>query len=309
MDKIDEVIKIKLEGKVAIVTGGGQGIGEGIVRCLAEEGADVAVVDINSEPARKMADEVKSMGRKALPVVADLTDDDQVTRAVQDTLDLFGKIDILVNNVGGVGEEILRLTQEYRASLGDESLPAYMHYSSEVWDKYYRLNLKSHVMMSHAVTPHFIKQQSGKIVNISSVTGRLPQPGHMPYGAMKAADISLTWSLAKALAPHNINVNCVLPGYVYTPGGHEALTAQYNTILEAKAKGELPDRLRRYATEDIEGLTPYEFWLKYSASPNVPLGRPQTAEDMGRAVVFFVSDDAKNITGQVLSVDGGMAMR
>jgi len=217
---------MKLEGKVAIVTGGGQGIGEGIVRCLAEEGADVAVVDINSETARKMADEVKSMGGKALPVVADLTDDNQLTKAVQDTVDFFGKIDILVNNVGGGSREIDRLMQEYRASLGDESLPPYMYYSSEVWDRLYGLNLKTGVMMSHAVTPHFIKQRSGKIVNISSIAGRHPDPGLMPYATAKAGDISITWSLAKALAPYNVTVNCVCPGFVYTPLWARAATGQ-----------------------------------------------------------------------------------
>jgi len=165
-------------------------------------------------------------------------------------------------------------------------------------------------MMSHAVTPHFIKQQSGKIVNISSIAGRLPDPGEMPYAAAKAGDISITWSLARALAPYNITVNCVCPGFVYTPLWARGATAQYNMIREAKAKGQqLPDRFRRFAAEDIEGLTPNEFWLKYIVIPGTPLGREQTAEDMGRAVVFFVSDDAKNITGQTLHVDGGMVMR
>jgi len=113
---------MKLKDKVAIVAGGGQGIGQGIVHCLAEEGADIAVVDINGDTAGKIADEVKAMGRKALPVIADLTDDNQVTKAVQDTVDFFGKIDILVNNVGGVSEETSQQMQEYRASLGDEAL-------------------------------------------------------------------------------------------------------------------------------------------------------------------------------------------
>ena len=301
---------MKLEGKVAIAAGGGQGIGEGIVRCLAEEGADVAVVDINSDTARKVADEVRSMGRKSLAVAADLTDDEQATRTVQDTVDFFGKVDILVNNVGGVSEETGRLMQEYRASLGDESLPSHMYFSSEVWDRYYRLNLKTHVMMSHAVTPLFIKQRSGKIVNISSIAGRGPDPGQMPYGAAKAGDISITWSLARALAPYNINVNCVCPGFVYTPLWERGATAQYNMIREARATGQqLPDRFRRFIAEDIEGLTPREFWLRYTVIPGTPLGRDQTAEDMGRAVVFLVSEDARNITGQVLHVDGGITTR
>ncbi len=180
---------MKLEGKVAIVAGGGQGIGEGIVRCLAEEGADVAVVDIKSDTAKKVADAVKSMGRKSLPIIADLTDDDKVEKSVQETVDFFGKVDILVNDVGGVSEETGQLMTEYAASLGDvASLPSYMRYSSEVWDRFYQLNLKSHVMMSHAVTPHFVGQKNGSIVNISSVAGRKPDPNQMPYAAFKAGD-------------------------------------------------------------------------------------------------------------------------
>lgn len=303
---------MKLEGKVAIVAGGGQGIGEGVVHCLAEEGADVAVVDINGDTAREIAEQVKAMGRKALPVIANLTDDDQVTEAVKDTVDFFGKIDILVNNVGGVSEETLRVMTEYAASLGDvAALPAYMRYSSDVWDRFYKLNLKTHVMLSHAVTPHFIKQRSGRIVNISSIAGRLADPDQMPYAAMKAGDISITWSLARALAPYNITVNCVCPGHVYTPLWARGANYMLEAVREARRKGELPPpRFRRFAEAmDVDSITPRDFWLKYIVLPNTPLGREQTPEDMGRAVVFFVSDDAKNITGQVLHVDGGMVMR
>jgi len=304
---------MKLEGKVAIVAGGGQGIGEGIVRCLAEEGADVAVVDINSDTAKKIADDVKAMGRKGLGVVADLTDDNNVEKAVKETADSLGKVDILVNNVGGVSEETAQLMMEYGASLGDvAALPAYMRYSSGIWDRFYQLNLKSHVMMSHAVTPYFMKQQSGKIVNISSIAGRMGDPSQMPYAAMKAGDISITWSLARALAPYNVTVNCVCPGFVYTPLWARGATGMLEGVRNARAQGqEPPARFRRSVAEDVdvEGLTPYEFWQKYIVVPGTPLGREQSAEDMGKAVVFFVSEDAKNITGQVLHVDGGITMR
>jgi NAD(P)-dependent dehydrogenase (short-subunit alcohol dehydrogenase family) len=298
---------MKLTDKVAIVAGGGQGIGEGIVRCLAEEGAGVAVVDNNGDNARKVADDVKAMGRMGLAVVADLTDDDQVERAVQETVDSFGRVDMLVNNVGGVSRETMEMMLENRASSRDTPLPDFMSFGSEVWDRYYQLNLKSHVMMSHAVTPHFVRQQSGKIVNVSSDAGRSAEPGHMPYGAMKAGDISITWSLARALAPYDVTVNCVCPGYVYTPLWARGATARLEQARSAMAQGqELPARV---AAEDIERLTPYEFWLKYTVVPGTPLGREQTPEDMGRAVVFLVSEDAKNITGQVLHVNGGQVMR
>ena len=276
---------MKLENKVAIVAGGGQGIGEGIVRCLAKEGADVAVVDINEETATKVAEEVTSMGRKALPVTADLTDDVHVTRTVQDTMDFYGKIDILVNNIGGVSSKTVTLLLESKAAFEDKALPDFMVFNSEIWDQYYRLNLKSHVMLSQAVTPIFIKQKSGKIINISSVSGRVPEPGHMPYGSMKSGDISLTWSLAKALAPYNVTVNCICPGLVYTPLWELGAAAQLDMLREAKANGQkIP---AQFDNDDFEALTARDFWLKHNVIPGTPLGREQTPEDMGRAVVFL----------------------
>ncbi len=194
-----------------------------------------------------------------------------------------------------------------KAASEDQSLPEFMYFDSKVWDQQYRLNLKTHVMLSQAVTPYFIKQRSGKILNIASIAGRLPDPDQMPYGSMKAADISLTWSLARALAPYNVTVNCICPGFVYTPLWEMGATARLHMIREAKAKGQKVPR--RFDAEDIETLTSKAFWLKYIVSPATPLKRDQTVEDMGRAAVFLVSEDAKNITGQVLHVDGGMTMR
>jgi NAD(P)-dependent dehydrogenase (short-subunit alcohol dehydrogenase family) len=303
---------MKLAGKVAIVAGGGEGIGEGIIRCLAEEGAEIAVVDINADIAEKTASRVKKMGSRALPVIADLTDEKQVNKAVKDIVDFFGKVDILVNCVGGVSAATLLGVAQYSASQKEaEALPEYMRFGPDTWDKYFNLNLKSHVMLSHAVTPYFLKQRSGKIVNISSDAGRMADPGHMPYAAMKAGDISITWSLARALAPYNITVNCVCPGFVYTPlwerGSTGYLQMAREALREAKKKGEkLPPR---FADVDLESMTPREYWLKYIVLPSTPNGREQTAEDMGKAVLFFVTEDAKNITGQVLHVDGGMVMR
>ena len=306
---------MRLKDKTAIVGGGAQGIGEGIVLCLAEEGVDIAVIDINSDAAARAVKKVQEMGRRALSVSADLTEEDQSKIAVENAADFLGRIDILVNCIGGVSGEILRETEEYAASRqGDVAFLPHMRFSPDIWDRYYQLNLKSHVMLSNAVTPYFIKQRSGRIVNISSISGRFGEPGHIPYATMKAADISLTWSLAKGLAPYNITVNCVCPGFVYTPLWERGATAYLNdnrkAISEFKSKGEkLPRALQRFADADLNGMTPREYWLKFIVLPVTPLGREQTAEDIGRAVVFFVSDDAKNVTGQVLNVDGGGIMR
>ena len=287
---------MKLEGKVALVTGGAQGIGRGVVRCLAEEGADVAVVDIAADHATEAADEVKGMGRQALAVVADATEADEVERAVATVVDHFGRIDILVNNVGGSRRAPVR-TEPARIT----------NRTDDEWLGSYEINLKPALIVSRSVVPHMAKQRSGKIVNISSISGRLPDFGNMPYSVFKAGIISFTWSLARELAPDNINVNCVCPGWVYTPLWDRGATAMLGRLKQAKEAGE--DTLPRFADIDLEGLTPEDFWRNHIVLPNAPLGREQTAEDMGRAVVFFVSDDARNITGQVLHVDGGHVMR
>jgi NAD(P)-dependent dehydrogenase (short-subunit alcohol dehydrogenase family) len=269
---------MKLEGKVAIVSGGGAGIGQGIVRCLAEEGADVAIVDINIDTARKVADEVEELGRKSLAIEADLTNRKKVTQAVQDVVNTFGKVDILVNNVGGLSKTYL-----VRNSI------AFVDQEDAEWDEHFELNVRTHVLMSRAVAPYFIKQKSGKIVNISSVSGKVQMPMNMGYGAAKAADISFTKSLAAELAKYNINVNCVCPGIVYTQF-HEGEGSQFV-------------RLR----PEARGLTSREYFEKFVVS-RMPFKRAQTPEDIGHAVAFLVSEDAKNISGQTLSVDGGAAM-
>jgi len=267
---------MRLEGKIAIVTGGGAGIGQGIVHCLAEEGADVAVVDINKDAAAKVAGEVKAAGRKSLAVEADLIDSKKVTQAVRDIINTFGRIDILVNNAGGIGKTLLA-----RTSLN------FIDQKDAEWGENYELNLRTQVLMSRAVAPYFIKQKSGKIVNVASVAGIGPTPQLMAYAAAKAADISFTKSLAMELAEHNVNVNCVCPGVIYTLLW-EKLAAQFTQLVP-----------------EARGMTPREYFDRFLV-PRVSLKRGQTVEDIGHAVVFLVSEEARNITGQSLTVDGGM---
>ncbi len=269
---------MKLEGKVAIVTGGGAGIGRGIVLCLAEEGADVAVIDINRDTATKVAAEVKALGRKSLAIEADLTDKKKVTQAVRDIINTFGKIDILVNNVGGLGK-----THLARTSI------RFIDQEEAEWDENYELNLKTTVLMNRAVAPYFIKQKSGKIVNIASVAGKINYPEIMAYSAAKASVISFTRTLAMELAEDNINVNCICPGAIYTAFA-EARAAQFVRLHP-----------------DAKGMTPREYFNKFFLS-GTPLKREVTPEDIGRAVVFLVSEDARIITGQSLNVDGGSRM-
>ncbi len=281
---------MKLKGKVAAVTGGGAGIGEGIVKCLAEEGADVAVIDISKDNAEKVSADVEAVGCRSLAIIANVTEKDQADYALKRMLDTFGRVDILVNNVGGE-------SKYYYEEPG-------VDYSEEKeWDDTIRLNLRATMLMTRTVAPLFVNQKSGKIVNISSIGGRPmaggpPASGGMPgreaalspmtsYGVAKAGVIQFSRLMALQLAPYNINVNCICPGVLYTP------------LYERSA----PRRIQ--STPGAEDLSYREYFDKYVAS-RVPLGREQTPEDIGRAVVFLSSEEAKNITGQSINVDGGL---
>jgi NAD(P)-dependent dehydrogenase (short-subunit alcohol dehydrogenase family) len=280
---------LKLQGKVALVTGGGAGIGRGIIRCLAEEGADIAIVDVNSTNAQKVADEIKAHGVKAFAVTANVTENTEVSHLISRVLEHYGHLDILVNNVGGESRYYFEK-------------PGETYTDEQEWDDTVKLNLKTTMMMCHDLMPFFIKQKSGKIVNIASIGGRAQfgngnrggGPGPVSFGPMtsycvaKAGLIQFSRMLALQLAPYNINVNCICPGVLYTP--------LYERSFER----------RQRMTPGSEGLSAREFFDKYVIKPQVPLGREQTPEDIGRTVVFFVSEESRNITGQAINVDGGI---
>lgn len=281
---------MKLKDKVAIVTGGGQGIGEGIVRCLADEGAHVAIIDLNGETAQRLAGELEAMGRRSLAIEADCTENAQVVKAVADTMGHFGQLDILVNNVGGTKPRPTNIATR----------------TEEEWQWSYDINLKSTIIMTKAVAPHLMSQKSGKIVNISSGAAKQAAAGPvMPYATFKAGVVALSRNIAAELAGANINVNCIIPGLVYTPLWAQGATYQHSmAVKQARESGSD----RGLSVEELEKMTPYEWWLRFIVAPVIPLKREQTTEDIGKAVVFLVSADAKNITGQALSVNGGEVM-
>jgi len=273
---------MKLEGKVAIVTAGGRGIGRAIAMGLAKEGADVAVNSFHEETSAKVTEDIRALGRKALAILGDVTKIDKILEVVQKTIDTFGKIDILVNNVGGAKMTPTEAGSDFLAKVEAE------------WDGTYEQNIKASVLMCKAVEPHFIKQKSGKIVNISSIAGRYASIiSPAAYGSMKAALIRFSQSLANELGPHNINVNCVCPGLVYTDAWERGATR----IVETKP--------------EYKGMKPKDWFIGLATgnypqlAAATPLRREQTVEDMAQAVVFLVSEDAKNISGQALNVDGG----
>jgi len=249
---------MKLDGKVAIVTGYGSGIGRGIALALGSEGAYTAAVDINEEAVRATVEKIKALNGQGMTVNADVADSRQVNAAVRRVLGECGKIDILVNNAG----------------LG--LLETFVEGAEEAWNKVIDVNLKGTIIFSCAVLEGMMGRGYGKIINISSDAGRMGTTGQVVYAASKAGVIGFTRSLAMEMARCKINVNCICPGFIETP---------------------MLGNLSREAPKLLEAFTKL-----------IPWRRTGMPDDIAAAVLFLASDDAQYITGQTLSVDGGLTM-
>jgi len=270
-----------LRGKTAIITGAGRGIGKAIALELSKIGANTALVDVNRvqsvhqqyrslyvggyDDALKLSEEIRALGHEAVAIECDVTKRDQVATMVRQAIERFGKVDILVNNAGAVTI----------APIGE--------LKEDEWDYVMSVNAKGTFLCCKEVAPHMIRQKSGRIVNISSVSGLKGYSGQSHYGSSKFAVIGLTQVLALELAPHNITVNAVCPGIVGT---------QMWTLLSTVWKR---------ATE-----TPDEFFQR-AVRRLVPLGRAQRAEDIARAVAFLAAMD--DITGAAIPVSGGLEIQ
>lgn len=189
---------MRLDGKVAVVTGGGKGIGRAICLTLADKGADVVVADIDSPAASSTVQKIESLDRKAIIAQTDVTTSDEVKKMVEITLQEFGKIDILVNNAGTIKTGLLVDLKE------------------EDWDQVMNVNAKGAFLCCKAVAPNMIERKEGKIINIASQAGKKGEPYNSVYCASKASIISITQTLALELAPYRINVNAICPGVVET---------------------------------------------------------------------------------------------
>src|SRR5712691_323657 len=264
---------MRLDGKVAVVTGGGSGIGRGIVIAMAREGSDVAIPDIQVLSAEKTADEVKGLGRKSFAMKSDVTSSADVKMIVDRTREVFGKIDILVNNAGMASAPGMPFTNN----------------TEEDWDKTYAVNLKSVFLMCKAVAPYFIERKAGRIINIASIAGPLAALTMPPYSVAKGGVITFTRVIAKELAPHGITVNAICPGVLWTAFWENL--AKYIADTNPAFKGMTPRQVFDKRVGDI-----------------IPMKREQTPEDIGWAAVFLASEEARNITGQALNVDGGSVM-
>ena len=243
----------RLDGKVAVVTGGGKGIGRGIARCLAQAGADVVVASRTNSDVQSVADEVRALGRRSIGISVDVTDSLQMETLVDSAKEL-GVIDIWVNNAGGL----------------PDATPRYLTRTPEDrWDAQMDLNLKAVFTGCVAAAG---SMESGAIVNIASTSARGANFKNGPYGASKAAVVSLTQSFSLELAP-KIRVNAIGPGPIPTDNFNESTNFPDDRPLE-----------------EIIG---------------VPLGRLGTPEDIGNAVVYMASPAASWVTGQCLYVCGG----
>jgi NAD(P)-dependent dehydrogenase (short-subunit alcohol dehydrogenase family) len=262
---------MKVQDKVAIVTGGAQGLGRGTSLVLAENGADIVVADINLAGAENVAKEVAETGRKSLAVYVDVSNRESVNQMVDKVLAHFGKIDILVNNAGLIGAEGWETRQEE---------------TDEDWEALFAVNIRGIILTIDAVVPHMKEKHYGKIINISSGAGRQGGAGGQSYGVSKAGVINITQGKAHELGPFNINVNCICPGWIWTP---------MCELIEIRG-GSSPDP----TTGKIQRV-----WFDGVVENRIPMGREQTAEDIGYAVAFLASDYSENITGQSINVDGG----
>ena len=246
-----------LKDQAAIVTGGTRGIGRAIILELARSGADVAFTYIkSSEEADKLKKEVTALGRRVLSIQADVRDFDKARELVEKAKEEFGRLDILVNNAGITRDKAL------------------MMMAREEWLDVVETNLGGTFNVTRNAIVTFLKQKSGNIVNITSVSGVVGLSRQTNYSASKAGIIGFTKSLAREVAPYNIRVNAVAPGFI-------------NTDMVAG----MQDNLKAVLTEKI------------------PLGRLGNSEDVARVTRFLLSEEARYITGQVIVVDGGLSIQ
>jgi 3-oxoacyl-[acyl-carrier protein] reductase len=245
----------QLVNQVAVVTGAGRGIGRAIALKLAAQGADVVCVSRTEANAGKVADEVKGLGCRAWPMALDVSDAGAVNASMEKLVEETGRVDILVNNAGITRDGLL------------------MRMSDEDWDAVLTTNLKGAFLMTRALVRTFLRQRSGRIINVSSVIGLIGNVGQCNYAASKAGLIGFTKSVARELGSRGITVNALAPGFIETD-----MTAELSEAVRQET-------LKR-----------------------IPMGAFGQSEDVAEAALFLAGPGGRYVTGQVLAVDGGMAM-
>ena len=259
-----------LEGKAAVVTGGGRGIGRGIALAFADAGADVAVLARTQAEIEAVAAEIKAKGRKALAIPTDVTKPQDIAKAVKRTTEELGRLDIWVNNAGGEFG-LVASSPEMGYAVGT------LQIEEAEWDRVVAVNLKGCFLCCQAAGRVMVERGGGAIINIGSMAAVTNAPGYAHYSAAKAGVMSLTLTLAAEWAPHDIRVNCILPGCITTP--------KVNWENEM-----LPPDIRQ------------------AFLAGVPLKRWGLPQDIAAAAVFLVSEASSYITGSCLEVAGGLGM-
>jgi NAD(P)-dependent dehydrogenase (short-subunit alcohol dehydrogenase family) len=269
-------ITYDFKGKVAIVTGSASGLGEATVRGFAKAGAKVVVADLNEEKGNAVRKSIQDSGGEAIFVKVDISSQESADNLFKATLDAFGALDILVNNAGKGGPH-----------LGDP-----MTRTEDIdWNTSYETILRGTFHCCKASYNYFKEKKQGKIVNIASIAGYSGDIAIPHYSAAKAGVINFTQTLARELAPFNINVNAVNPGIIYTP------IWQRLGLLYGKT---FPER--------YPNMTQREIFLVH-INDKIPMKHEQTEEDIANMVMFLASDEAKNITAQAINVDGGAELK
>jgi 2-hydroxycyclohexanecarboxyl-CoA dehydrogenase len=244
--------------QVAIITGGASGIGRASALRLAEEGAAVAIADLNREGACELARHICAQDGRAIALQVDVTDTSSVRKMMAGVVNALGAIDILISNAGW-----------------DRAGP-FIDTDEAFWERVISVNYRGHLATTHAVLPHMIGRRTGKIVTIASDAGRVGSSGEVVYSGAKGAVIAFTKALAREVARHGITVNCIAPGLVDTPM--------------------------------LAGITQGNEKLINAIVRAIPLRRTGTPDEIAAAICFLASPDAAYITGQTLSVNGGLTM-
>lgn len=267
---------MKLEHKVAIVTGGARGIGAGIARCLAAEGAHVGIIDLDGPEAERTA---ATLSTSSVGIGADVSRESETKAAVDQVVVRLGRLDILVNNAGGGGPNAA-------TSIGNP----FTNIDQAGWDDTLAVNLRTVFAATKACIPHLQRAGGGAIVNIASIAGLIPAVFIPAYSAAKAGVIGLTRTLAVEMAQHDIRVNAICPGYLWTRAWERMATGM------------------KMMNPKFADLEPRDIFLAIVKEGTL-LGREQTPEDIGRLAAFLASDDTINVTGQIIAVDGGVTLK
>lgn len=270
---------MKLQNKVALVTGGGRGIGRGIVLALAQEGADIAIIETDTldsaynqysskhingyDCAQDVVAEVRKLGRRAMAIQADVSQWTQTKKAVDQAVSELGQLDILVNCAGVI------------------TIGPLENIAEEEWDQTFDVNVKGTFHGCKAALPH-LKDKGGSMINVASIAGKTGLGSFSLYCASKHAVVGFTHSLAKELVPVNVTVNAICPGIVWTQ-----MWVYLATVTKQPS-----ETLEQSYQRSVAGF--------------IPQGRDQTAEDMGALALYFATNP--NVTGQSVNVDGGFAM-